>query len=53
MLGRDFERKKREQNWPKNYCEIDRYIGKVFWAKKSAQGHHQLSGKSNENKSLR
>ena len=21
----------------KEYCEIDRYVGKVFWAKKSAQ----------------
>ena len=21
----------------KNYCEIDKYVGKVFWAKKSAQ----------------
>ena len=21
----------------KNYCEIDKYVSKVFWAKKSAQ----------------
>ena len=21
----------------KNYCEIDKYVGKVFWANKSAQ----------------
>ena len=31
-----FSHPKSEQNWSKKYCEIDKYVGKFFWDKKSA-----------------
>ena len=35
-----FLHRKREQNWSKNYCEINKYVAKVFLGEKiSSIGH--------------